>query len=86
MNMVVASGAQRFNVPIILGNPYHCRLSRRCNRSEIPEQVTEQFYFSGASFSVSGSTASGLLLFMDRGKRSSEQAAFAGARSIGARQ
>jgi hypothetical protein len=42
MNMAVASGTQRFNVLIILRNPYRCRLRHRCNRSEISKEVTDQ--------------------------------------------
>jgi hypothetical protein len=72
MNMAVTSSAPCFNVLIILGNPYRCCASRRCNsRRSAKEILRSEFYksdrsiFEAASFSVSGSTASGLLLSMN---------------------
>jgi hypothetical protein len=71
MNMAVTSSAPCFNVLIILGNPYRCHASRRCNQVRTCEvnskRMTDEFsQFSWAvSFSVSGSTARGLLLFMN---------------------
>jgi hypothetical protein len=40
--MAATSGAQRFNVLIILGNPCRWSWSRRFNRSEILKWMTEQ--------------------------------------------
>jgi hypothetical protein len=55
-----------FSKTLIIAAGY-CRRSRRCNRSEILQAVTDLFQ-RAASFSVSGFTASGLLLRVDGGK------------------
>jgi hypothetical protein len=42
MSMAATGGAQRFNVLIILGNPYRWSWSRRFNRRQISKSMTEQ--------------------------------------------
>src|SRR6266545_3800592 len=66
MNAVCTAAG--IDVLIISKNPYCCRRSRRFNENETLKKSIEKF--SVASFSLSSSTASRLLLFAHRGKSS----------------
>jgi hypothetical protein len=61
----VHSATTRFNALIILRNPRLSDRACRFQRNKIVKNLTEKFS-QPASFSLLSSTASGLLLFMDR--------------------